>query len=133
MALLSCIEDLCIRTLSALPSVFEKLAYISRLRSDRRYFHWGLSRQFGEIAADEALSQTHTELWLDVLRTPTPALYRVFREYLAESKHTAESWYSQRKNLLPVLKGGGSESHFNAVALVLVELAMNDRDVSKAA
>jgi hypothetical protein len=133
MVLLSCFEDLCLRTLSRLTTVFARLDYLSSLRAGTEYEHWGLARQHGQDASQQALSQAHAEAWIAVLRTPTPALYRAFREHLRESGQTAEDWFSHCRDLLPVRKGGGNELHFTAVAMALVALTENDKDLFRAA
>ena len=133
MVLLSCVEDLCVRTLSAIPSVFAKLAYLSDLRTAGRYFHWGLARRYGKDAAEEALAQVHTELWIEVLRTPTPQLYGAFCDYLASSDRPPEDWYARHNDVIPSSVGGGNKLHFAAVALTLAELTKAGYKLPKAA
>ncbi len=55
--------DLWRRTLSQIPSVFGRLAYLSSLRDPNtgRYEHYGLAQSFGEDESDRVLRASHEE------------------------------------------------------------------------
>ena len=73
---LSPFEDFMKRTMSVLQGVWSKLNYIRELRSsDGRYSHWGLVRSHGEDATNTMLADVHSELYLQVLRTPLSELF----------------------------------------------------------
>jgi hypothetical protein len=77
MPLLSASEDFTRRTLSEIPGLLSRLAYVVRLRDKNGdYCHWGLARTHGTTAATEAMRRAHTELLTQVLRTPLPQLVR---------------------------------------------------------
>lgn len=82
--LLKVVEDFKKYTLKALPTLVEKLAYISSLQNeDGRYSHWGLSRVFGDLKAQKAIRSVHSDLALQLLRIPLRNLcgqYRVAAE-----------------------------------------------------
>ncbi len=63
MPLLSAVEDFVQRSLSALPTVWEKLDFVRGLRGpDGHYRHWGLERTFDEKSADSAIAEAHSGL-----------------------------------------------------------------------
>ena len=70
MALLSIKEDFLQRTLANVPGILGKLTYVSELRENNRYVHWGLAQIYGEEATQRALREVHRALFLQVLRTP---------------------------------------------------------------
>ena len=116
MTLLSAYEDFVVRTLASLPGVLGKLVYLGSLRTDAGdYCHWGLSRTFGQDRASEALAQAHTEAWLEVLRTPIPALFAETQDLEMGS----ETWRGQREKLTPPEVSGGTKRHFNSILLAL--------------
>lgn len=75
MPLRSPSEDLRDTTLAARPGLWSKLLYFARLRRghDSRYHHWGLEQKYGK-EADRALQRAHTDILVEVLRTPLPDL-----------------------------------------------------------
>src|SRR5215472_1671127 len=81
-------EDFKKRTLSALPTLLEKLAYISSLQSgDGRYIHWGLSRSFGDYKAQKGISAIHAELAMKLIRLPIRGIYRDYRNAAGKTEH----------------------------------------------
>lgn len=69
------------RTLSALPTLLERLAYICSLQmADGQYRHWGLTRTFGSRPAQDAIRAAHSEMAVAVVQSPIRELYREFRE-----------------------------------------------------
>lgn len=82
------VEDFKKRTLTALPTLLEKLAYISSLQSgDGRYIHWGLSRSFGDYKAQKGISAIHAELAMKLIRLPIRGIYRDYRNAAEKSDH----------------------------------------------
>jgi len=76
MILKSALEDLLGTTLAGVAGVVGKIQYVASLRNlaAGTYSHWGLSRAYGEQAAQQALAAAHRELFLTVLRTPISVL-----------------------------------------------------------
>jgi hypothetical protein len=124
MVLLSALEDFVVKTLGALSGPLSRLAYIGSLRrSGGQYEHWGLERAYGDTAAAAAISDAHTQVWLQVLRTP-------LRKLAAEAEASAsgitaadvECWRNQPAALTPSNPGGGSPRHFHSILLALSQL-----------
>ena len=76
MALKSALEDLLGTTLAEVPGTVGKVGYLASLRdgASGTYAHWGLTRTYGEMAAQQALAEAHRLLFLRMLRTPLRAL-----------------------------------------------------------
>jgi hypothetical protein len=120
MTLLSASEDLWYRTLGAFAGALEKLAYLASLRDEAgQYRHWGMSRTYGEQAA-AALAEAHTQVWIEVLRTPIPELLRQLggMETTARAAVMVEV-KNYRRLSCPADLSGGAVRHFNSVLLAL--------------
>lgn len=113
MAFSSAYEDFCLRTLAALVGAWQRLQHMAEMRaSDGRYRHWGLSRTFGDAAAQRALAQAHTELFLQVLRMP-------LRSLAGEASTTQ---MSELASYLPGNLEGGIPEHFSSIVSALQAL-----------
>ena len=78
-------EDFKRYTLNALPTLLEKMAYISSLQnSEGRYRHWGLSRLFGDHRAQKGIGAVHSELAMNLIRVPIRSIYREYSDQRAE-------------------------------------------------
>jgi hypothetical protein len=65
------VEDFTRRSLSALPSGYGRLIYVSSLReSGDRYRHDGLASLYPDSAVQPALEHCHEELFSQILETP---------------------------------------------------------------
>jgi hypothetical protein len=63
-------------TLRALPTLIEKIAYISSLQSKSGgYAHWGMNRVFGQQRAQKAIGTVHLELAVQLVRVPIRGIY----------------------------------------------------------
>jgi hypothetical protein len=136
MTLFSPYEDFVLRTLSAFGSSLEKLAYLRGLRNaDGHYYHWGISRRFGQENASQALAQAHTELWLEVLRTPIPVLFANSQELATDSARPFEAGNGAEDawELTPANLGGGSKRHFSSVLLAVSLLSRAAREPNQRA
>jgi hypothetical protein len=125
---MSAFDDLAGTTLAAVSGVLGKLEYISHLRkgAGKPYSHWGLSRVYGEAAAQEALAEAHRLLFLSVLHTP---LRELRNDTVVSSQATqlrpAEyvgSLRSRLSALVPPGLGGESVRQFSSVLLALSTL-----------
>ncbi len=75
MRLKSALEDFEINTLSAVPGLLGRLAYIGGLHDGNgSYGHWGLAKVYGEPAAQHAMQASHRVLLSEVLRKPLAVL-----------------------------------------------------------
>ena len=64
-------ENFKTRTLSALPTLLERLAYVCSLQlPEGGYRHWGLSRTYGMKPAQEAIQISHAELAAQLVHSP---------------------------------------------------------------
>ena len=78
-------EDFKRYTLNALPTLLEKMAYISSLQNtEGRYRHWGLSRLFGDHRAQKGIGSVHSELAMNLIRVPIRSIYREYSDQRGE-------------------------------------------------
>ena len=132
----SALEDLLATTLAAVSGIVGKLEYLTSLRNPRdgSYSHWGLARLYGDGAAQQALAEAHSLLFLRVLRTSL----RTLRGDVAVSSEALQmppaEYVENLRNHLPALLpqdlGGGSARHFSSVLHALSSLAKSRRDAS---
>ena len=116
---LSPFDDFKLRTLSAVKGVWAKLLYMSELRlADGSYDHWGHIRAYGEKRSQEALAQVHSEIYLEVLRTPLRRLVPENSEEdgVGSEERTFLAGKSGVK-MIPANPKGGSPRHFNSIVL----------------
>jgi hypothetical protein len=125
MLLLSAVEDFVTRSLAAVPGRLGKLIYLSTLRKSGQYFHWGLIRSHGSLSATKAMAETHTSLWLEVLRTPLPQLNTEMKTWTENGKlnERKKKWLEDVKGLMPENRAGGTQRHFSSVLLALSQLS----------
>lgn len=77
----SAVEDFKERSLRALPTLLERLAYICSLQTQSgSYEHWGLSRVFGNRLAQDAILRAHTETAMELIRVPVREIYQEYQE-----------------------------------------------------
>ena len=134
---LSAFEDFMKQTISVLQGVWSKLNYIRELRSSEgRYLHWGLAQTHGEDATEKMLADVHSELYLQLLRTPLTELLEQL-EMSAEDAgcsggQLAEQLYRERRRLTPSDMRGGSPEHLRSVLLITDLLSKHRRKGSSA-
>jgi hypothetical protein len=125
MTLLSATDDLRLRTLDALGGVLERLAYVVGLRDEGgHYRHWGLSRIYGEKVANDAAAEVHSQVWLELLRTPMPKLQGELDDM--EEGRRAEVVRKLKASAQlgsPANLEGGGLRHFNSVLAALDSLS----------
>ena len=86
--LLNVAEDFKKYTLRSLPTLVEKLAYVSSLQSEEgRYTHWGLTRIFGDHRAQKAIRTAHSELALEMVRAPIRAVCHEYHRAAENTQH----------------------------------------------
>jgi hypothetical protein len=130
MTLLSAYEDFVGRTLASLPDLLARLVYLGSLRNHAGdYCHWGMLRTFGPSSTSEALAKAHSEAWLEVLRTPIPALFAETQDLEMGS----ETWRGQREKLTPPDVSGGTKRHFNSILLALSLLSQAAKEPNQRA
>jgi len=121
MNLLSAREDLCYRTLGVFGGALQKLAYLAGLRGrPGDYRHWGMSKTYGELNAAAAMAEAHTQVWLELLRTPIPELLRQMSEMETTTLLAViEEVRNYRALSYPADRSGGGIRHFNSILLAL--------------
>jgi uncharacterized protein YbgA (DUF1722 family) len=130
MTLKSALDDVVEVTLTAVSGIVAKLEYLSSLRETQdSYSHWGLTRVYGEGAAQQALAEAHRAFYLVILRTSLRKLRDdvavTSREEQKPAEEYVESLRSRLVSLLPSDLGGGSPRHFSSVLHALSSLASN--------
>lgn len=84
---LSAAEDFKKRSLGALPTLLEKLAYICSLQNaGGGYDHWGLNHTFGSRLAQDAILRAHTETSMELIRVPLRELYEEYQQAVGRSE-----------------------------------------------
>jgi hypothetical protein len=134
MPLLSPVEDFLIRSLGPLPTVLSRLCFVAELRTETgSYEHWGMAQMYGEEVAKNALSETHSRVWIELLRTPI----RMIEHDLIEDEckeHRVERVFDElAAAAIPANKLGGSARHFQLIAETLVILRRKDPATRQAA
>jgi len=116
---LSPFDDFKLRTLSAVKGVWAKLLYMSDLRlADGKYDHWGHIRTHGEKQSQEALAGVHSEVYLELLRTPLRQLVReCSEEGRSNRKDRIDRIRDNAPKMIPEDRKGGSPRHFNSIVL----------------
>ena len=130
MTLKSALDDVLDVTLTAVSGIVGKLEYLSGLReTSHSYSHWGLSRVYGDGAAQQALAEAHSAFFLATLRTSLRTLRDDAELSSREGQKPADEYVEDLRSRLPSLLpsdlGGGSARHFSSVLHALSSLASN--------
>jgi hypothetical protein len=84
-------EDFKKRTLNALPSLLEKVAYICSLQTGTGgYMHWGFTRAYGNRPTQDAIYAAHMETALALSHAPVREIYQEYQEALTRSGAAAD-------------------------------------------
>ncbi len=134
MALLSALDDLLSRTLAAIPGLLVRLEYLSSLKLDGRYGHWGLSRVHGERAAQQAMVDAHKMLVGEVLQTRLELLVEDSEAACAaagrETPAFLEELSRRQPSLLPE-ETRATTRHFSSVLCALSALTRAQRRATR--
>ena len=122
------------RTLSALPTLLERLAYVSSLQlEDGGYRHWGLSRTYGMKPAQEAIHLSHAELAVELVHAPLQELYEEYKRAIGRedgpSVLRAESFVLNA----PVSDDGLLDAHLRLLEDSVKALARQERTTPRVA
>jgi hypothetical protein len=132
-------DDFVLNTLAAVPGVLGRLEYLAGLRTRQgAYCHWGLEQAHGEAAAAQAIARAHTQVWLQLLRTPLPVLLQELRQMQDQNRVLSSLQYlrglaAQVNEMVPEARKGGSLRHFNSILSTLAALCRAQRDASRPA
>jgi hypothetical protein len=84
--ILKAAEDFKKRTLAALPTLVEKVAYICSLQTGSGgYMHWGFTRAFGNRPTQEAIYAAHLETAVELVQLPVEEIYQEYQAAVARS------------------------------------------------
>ncbi|HEX4604653.1 MAG TPA: hypothetical protein VH724_11705 [Candidatus Angelobacter sp.] len=84
--ILKAADDFKKRTLNALPTLVEKLAYICSLQTGSGgYLHWGFSRAYGNRPTQEAIYAAHMETSHDLTHVPVREIFQEYQQAVAQS------------------------------------------------
>lgn len=112
---LSPFEDFKTRTLSRIDGLWEKFVYVTGLRSSEgRYEHWGHNRTYGERDSQEAIGKAHSELYLELLRTP---LGELVKDWESGGIQGSLEGIKSSKLMIPKNLHGGSTKHLSSIVL----------------
>ena len=114
------LDDFKKRTLSQMPTLLEKLAYISSLQTETgAYRHWGLIRKFGHQLAQHAMSTAHFEAATELIRLPMRDAYE---QYLAAIDHSNAAQFMTPESL--ALTSPANDDELLAAHLRLIQNAI---------
>ncbi len=123
MPLFSASEDFARRTLSEIPGLLSRLAYITSLRDEKgNYRHWGLTRTHGTAAAREAMCHAHLEALTHVLRTPLSQLMREVEDSQQAALGASQVLLKKStplRSIVPAAAHAATLSHAKATILAL--------------
>lgn len=127
MPLLSAIDDFMLRSLSALPTVWQKLRFVSSLREEGSgYRHWGLEQKYGQKEAQEAIAEAHSALFNESASTPLSELW-LAADQAARGEELETADYLRKltavKSTLPNDLHGVAPEHFSFVVTNLYRIA----------
>jgi hypothetical protein len=84
--MLKAAEDFKKRTLSALPTLLEKLAYICSLQTGSgSYMHWGFARAYGNRPTQDAIYASHMETAVAMTHVPVREIYQEYQTAVGRS------------------------------------------------
>jgi hypothetical protein len=121
------------RTLNALPTLLERLAYVCSLQlPEGGYRHWGLSRTFGMKQAQEAIQLSHSELAMELVHSPLQDLYEEYKNAVGRGNGPgvlkAESFVLNA----PVSDDGLLDAHLRLLEDSVKALARQERTTPQA-
>jgi len=129
--LLNARQDFLERTIANVPGTLRKICFLGEITSGSRgYEHWGLTRTFGEEAAQAAMGEAHTEVFLQELATPLRQLWSELQSDSQENGADPEQYSKMLEHAaarLPIDLAGGSERHHHYIFVTLALLAKNRR------
>jgi hypothetical protein len=127
-------EDFKRRTLSALPTLVEKLAYICSLQTGTgSYIHWGFARAFGNRPTQEAIHTAHAEAARDLVEIPVSGIYKEYQEALARPEDMEFLDPESLKLKAPVNGDALLSAHLRLLQDSVVALALQERTTPPAA
>ncbi len=130
--------DLWRRTLSQIPTLFGRLAYLASLREPNSgaYRHYGLAQRFSDEDADNTLRHSHEELFAEWLASNLQRQKQDLDEYLAGldeiPSRVIASWLSLTpyRNMMPASAREVERDLFTSDIRMLLELLRHEHAVA---
>jgi hypothetical protein len=127
------LADLWKHTLSRIPSVYGRLAYLASLRDPNSglYRHHGLSLVFGREESGRALQDSHRQVFLEWLSLPLPAKSSDLTAYLTGLEDgrgiVATTWLrtGHFRNLIPDYATRAQKAQFRHESETLLQMIRN--------
>jgi hypothetical protein len=133
--ILKAAEDFKKRTLGALPTLLEKLAYICSLQtSTGGYLHWGFARAYGNRPTQEAIYAAHMETAQALSHVPVREIYEEYKEAITRTG-SQEGPISPESFVLKAPVNGDAllSAHLNLLHDSVAALAHQERTTPPAA
>jgi hypothetical protein len=132
--ILKAAEDFKKRTLAALPSLVEKVAYICSLQTGTGgYVHWGFTRAFGNRPTQEAIYAAHMETAIDLVQIPVQEIYKEYQEAVTRSGNAEFLDPNSFVLKAPVNGDGLLSAHLHLLQESVVALARQERTTHQVA
>ncbi|HWF03360.1 MAG TPA: hypothetical protein VHA06_06710 [Candidatus Angelobacter sp.] len=128
--ILKAAEDFKRRTLSALPTLLEKVAYICSLQTGTGgYLHWGFSRAYGNRPTQEAIYAAHMETSLALSHVPVKEIYQEYKD--ARARTGSSEALSPESFVLKAPANGDAilSAHLRLLQDSVVALAQQERTI----
>jgi hypothetical protein len=132
--ILKAAEDFKRRTLSALPTLLEKVAYICSLQTGSGgYLHWGFSRAYGNRPTQEAIYAAHMETSLALSHVPVREIYQEYKAALVRSGSSETLSPDSFVLKAPVNGDAILSAHLRLLQDSVVALAQQERSIHQVA
>jgi len=133
--MLKAAEDFKMRTLSALPTLLEKLAYICSLQTGNgSYLHWGFARAYGNRPTQDAIYASHMETAVAMTHVPVREIYQEYQAAVARSGSLQEILKPDSFVLkAPVSGDAVLSAHLNLLQDSVAALARQERTTPQVA
>ncbi len=126
MSLLNPEDDFVKRSIQSLKTGFVRLSFLGGLRgSSGAYHHWGLERTFGKEAAESAMGQVHTNVWLTLMKSRIQDLEKDSLESLGEIGKNNE--LPSDPSFVPTNTEGGTRRHYFFLVKTINQLLRHRR------
>jgi hypothetical protein len=132
MRLKSALEDFETNTLSAVRGLLSKLSYVGRLRDENgTYEHWGLTRVYGDDAAQTAIRASHRVLLFKILKKPLAMLLKDAQASCSQEQVTESEFLASPTLCPPTLVSPAARAHLKAVLGALSALVQTQNDANR--
>ncbi len=123
MRLRSAHEDFEANTLGAVSGSLGRLSYVGRLHDGNgTYEHWGLTKVYGNDAAQRAMRLSHRALLSEVLKKPLAVLLRDMQASSSNQHLTEEEFLSALADSQPKPLSPSARAHLRSVLSALSAL-----------